>query len=125
MAFKAKKIVTILLSLLISNPAYACDFSTVKKVDGGFLYSSDCHKEIGKRLDELDLRREQVNLLKSNVDLYKDTADLQKQRQELWFDEAKSLEQKIKNTDRDNKIENALFFSLGVLLMYGATRAVR
>ena len=40
----------ILISIiLLMNTAFAeCDFETIKKVKGGYLYSRECHIEVGK-----------------------------------------------------------------------------
>ena len=95
-----------------------CDFSKdVTKTKDGYLYSADCHKEVGRHVQVEEKRKEQVEKLEKALEL-KDLAIVTShERIELWRDTSFKLE------DRVNAIENLkeknkwIYFGLGILVM--------
>lgn len=115
-----KAIITVIL--LLSSVSQACVWSTIKKVDGGYLYSRECHIEVGRSLNELDLRVEQVNELEKALSAQKEATKAEMERGDLWYSEAKKLENYIKQQEMSAPVKNTLYFLLGVGVMYGASR---
>lgn len=120
----------LILILLIPQLAFAeCDYSTVKKVDNGYLYSTECHKATGKALKELNIREEQVENLKKTIKL-KDLALVTADSRILNYQEVA-----YKNTERLNRLnsvqskQNMLYFIGGIVLstlsVYAASKAIR
>lgn len=117
----AQKTIVVLL-LLLSSITEACDWSTIKKVDGGYLYSKSCHIEVGRSLNELDLRSEQVIELEKALLAQKEVVKAEVERGDLWYSEAKKLENHIKAEEASAPYKKALYFILGAGVMYGASR---
>lgn len=115
-----KKLVTLILatSLLTSNIVFAdCKWAEgVKKVEGGYLYSSDCHGRVGILVKDLEDREIEVVNLRKGLEL-KDLA-LKKadERITLWRDESyEQFERLQKQTEFARKNET-LWFVLGVVV---------
>lgn len=108
--------------LCVSSLSEACVWSTIKKVDGGYLYSRDCHIQVGMTLEELDLRTQQAVELQKALDSQKDATRAETGRADLWYNEAKKLDNHIKAQDTAAPFKNAMWFVLGAGLMYGASR---
>lgn len=110
-----------LLSLVfLINPSSSfaqCDWADgVKKTsDGNFVYSKDCHIQVGVSLEELDLRRKQVQELSKSVELKDLALSYSEQRTQLWMDSS------LKMNDRLNQYESArssapwIYFGVGVV----------
>lgn len=114
-----------LIFLFVSSFSYAeCDWKTITKTSEGYLYNRECHIEVGKSLEELDIRRNQVELLKKSSDLYQQALSLEQQRSDIWYKQAQSLEKKIGDQKVYSDLEKVGYFALGVLVMYGAVQAV-
>jgi hypothetical protein len=120
--------VTILLSPTVSLAE--CDFAKgITKVEGGYLYSTDCHKKVGKLQEDLKDREEQVAKLEKTIEL-KDLAIVtQERRVQLWMDTSFKLEDRVNTMDRLKSSNQLLYFGLGVLTtslaVWGAGQLVR
>lgn len=110
---------------ILSSISSACDWKTIIKTDQGYLYSKECHIQVGKTLQELEIKRQQVELFKSSSELFKQSYDLEKERSALWYKEAQDLENSIHNKKAYSDLEKVTYFALGVFVMYGAIQAVK
>lgn len=114
------------LIFVFSQFTYAsCNWGTISKTADGYLYSRDCHLEVGKALEDLDLKNQQVDILKQSRDLYRQSYQNENERAELWFNKAKNLQDSQYKQHLYNDLEKVLYFSLGVVVMYGAVKAVK
>lgn len=102
-----------------------CDWKTINKTTEGYLYSKECHIEVGKTLQELDIKKQQSDLYKNSSDLYKQSYELEKQRSDLWYKESQELEKTIKQDRMFSEIQKVTYFSLGAFIMYSAIMAVK
>lgn len=124
----------ILVFLLIPNLAFAeCKWATGvagpylwndKLQDGYMAYSIDCHKRVGKLVqDEDDLKLENTELRKS-LEL-KDLAIQNSYKEiDLWKVEAMNQNDKLNKVQKASRIEKWVWFGLGVVVtgaaVYGA-----
>lgn len=113
-----KRIVILVCALQIANPALGCEFSKdiQRNEDGTYTYTRDCHVEVGKKLDELDIRLLQIEDLKSSLDL-KDLA-LQKseERIELWRETSFKLEDRVNKIEKYKSQQQWYWFALGIVV---------
>lgn len=102
-----------------------CDWKTITKTDNGYLYSRECHLAVGKNLTELDNKKQQSDLFRNSSDLFKQSYELEKERADLWYKESKDLEKTINSNRNYSEFQKVAYFSLGLLVMYGAVQAVK
>lgn len=113
--------IKLLLILLISINCYAeCDFSTIKKTNDGFLYPQDCHRLVGKLIQDNKDYKQQILEYDQLLKLSKDHIELEHQRAELWKTTSLNLKNRIDNISWSNKSSDYIHFGAGVLIMLGA-----
>lgn len=108
MALKA-----LILSLLLSSNALACQWSTItRNEDGSYRYPRLCHIEVGKSLERVDLLQSKVVLLEKQLSYSTEIIDLERRRTELWLEMANEADKQVK------KLETERYFwaAGGVLL---------
>lgn len=118
---KMKKALSLLMSLtvlLASVNSYAeCKWADgIKKAEGGFLYSNDCHKRVGKIVQDLEDREVEVVNLRKGLEL-KDLA-LQKsdERIMLWRNESyEQYDRMMRQSELANR-NQYLWFVLGIVV---------
>lgn len=118
-----KKILTVLLSstiVLAGMPVYAndCDFKKdIQKLDEeNYKYTTDCHKEVGKRVKKLILKEKQVEKLEEVIEL-KDIAIVKgHERTELWMQTSYKLEDRVNAAERIKEKQQWYWFVLGVVV---------
>lgn len=121
----------IALFLIITTSGFAeCNLATdIKKVEGGYLYSVDCHLLNGKVYKELDARREQVDKLEKAIELKDLAIDLQVKRVDLWQRTADSMENKLNHYEKLSTLDRVFHFTLGVfatgIAVYGASKLAK
>lgn len=124
------KILPIFLSAIItfhlnSTALAACDFSTgITQTEKGFLYTPDCHREVGRISKENEDRKEQAELYRKALDLKDIAMDAQRERADMWRDTSFKLEDKLSSIERFKRNNELLYFGLGVVLTVGAGWAV-
>lgn len=110
-----KKIYLILVVLSLSFQINAkCDWSTIKTTDQGYLYSKECHIEVGKIVEEVELRKKQVEELNKTItfkDLAMTKAD---ERIVLWRDTSFELEERIVKQRKWSAYNDYLWFGGGI-----------
>ena len=116
----------ILIFILVSSVSHAdCDWKTIAKTQEGYLYSRECHIEVGKTVEELDIKRKQSDMFRQSSDLFKQSYELEKERADLWYKEARDLEKSLSSKKSYVELQQIAYFSLGLLAMYGAVQAVK
>lgn len=112
--------VIVSLSFLLhvtASPVLACDFSNdIQKVGDKYQYSVECHKEVGKRLDELEIRKEQVKELNKSIELKDLALTLEQQRVDRWMDTTIKLEDRVNTIDKLRERNKLLYIGLGVVM---------
>ena len=112
------KIVAYLVVLLFSSNVLfsgTCDWSTIKEQDNKYVYSEDCHREVGKLVKESEIRKEQVEKLNKAIELKDLTIQKQEERVELWMNTSEKLEKKVTSWERWKEAHQWMYFGLGVL----------
>ena len=122
-----KKILSSLIvtSLLASNVAWAeCDFSTIKKVPEGYLYTKECHVQVGKNVKELKAKKEEVKELRKAIELKDLALKVSYDRVERWQTTTFKLEDRVNTIEKYNDAQKVLYFVIGVgvtsLAVWGA-----
>lgn len=107
---------TLFLVFLISfNSFAACDFKTgIKEVDGQFVYSKDCHLEVGRLVKEEKQRDEQVGELKKAIELKDLALDKADQRVMLWRKETYEQHKYLERQQTMSEYQKWIYFGLGV-----------
>ena len=122
-----KLICTVLAMTMFANVAMAdCKWAEgTKKVEGGYLYTPECHGRVGILVKDLDDRAVEVEALRKTIELKDLTIQKADERTQLWRDTTFKVE------DRLTKIENAadtnkwVYFGLGVLSVFAAGYAAK
>jgi hypothetical protein len=78
-----------------------CDNATIKEVNGEYIYSKDCHKEVGKNIRDIKLK-----------DLI---IEKQEQRIELWSNKTYELEKEINSLERWKEVNKWIYYGLGAV----------
>lgn len=115
-----KKLISILtLVIMLGNSAIAaCDFATgIKQVDGGFLYTSECHQRVGKMVKDLDDREAEVGKLTKALELKDLALTAQERRADLWMNTSMKLEDKLNTIERYSTTTQWIYYGLGILTM--------
>lgn len=125
-----KKLITILMViLLLPISAFAeCDFTDgkgVSKVEGGYLYTKECHIAVGQMKYDLGVSTEQLGKLNKALDLKDLAISKADQRADLWQSATFKLEDRINTIDQMRSSNNWMYFGLGVLTVFVAGYAAR
>lgn len=114
-----KNLVSSLLILsVLSSPAYAeCDFSKdIEKLpDGRYAYSVDCHRHVGKMVEDLKDKDDQIAGLTKSISLKDLAIQTNEQRASLWMDTSLKLENRVNTMESMKSTNQWLYFGLGVL----------
>lgn len=122
-----KKLINLILVVtMISSTAFAeCKWAEgVKKADGGYLYTIDCHARVGVTLKDNDDYKIEVKELRKTIE-FKDLA-LKKadERTEEWMKATYKLEERVDKIESAANKTKWLYFILGVVAtsaaVYGA-----
>jgi len=110
--------ILIIIMLMVSLPAYgSCDFSLgIKEIEGGYLYTPECHREVGKKLLDLKDREKQIELYKEVINLKDLQISKEQQRADLWKNTAFKLEDRMVSIQRFDRWEDWLYFGAGVFV---------
>ena len=115
-----KKLFTLILatSLITSNVAFAeCKWTDgVKKVEGGYLYSNECHGRVGVLIKDLEDRETEVVNLRKGLelkDLALKTAD---ERTMLWRKESYDQYDYLMKQQQLSRKNETLWFVLGIVV---------
>ena len=111
-----KKLFTVLVLLMSFNVTATCDFKSVKKVGADtFIYTKECHLEVGKLVKVEKIRKGQVADLNKSITL-KDLAITKADaRISLWKDTTYKLEDRMLKQRKYSRLNNTLIFGSGVL----------
>jgi len=114
-----------LLLILALIPQFAfgtCDFAKgiVPGPNKTFIYSEACHQEVGKLVQENKIQAQQVTDLTKAISLKDLSLQESDKRAQTWFDTSGTLEHRLQEVDKIEKIDSWLYFGLGVLAT-GAT----
>lgn len=118
------KVISLILSvsMFVSTISYAeCDFSTgITKVDNGYLYTIECHKEVGKLVKDNADQATQINYLKEAMKYQDDMIAKERQRAELWRDYSYKAEDRMMSLQKYNQMSGWLYFGLGIVTTVAA-----
>jgi len=96
------------------NSMANCDWKTIKKTSQGFIYSSECHIEVGKLVRSEKLLKEQVSGLHKQIDL----GDLKYSKQveitDKWRKTSYSLEDRVIKSYKLTSFGNKINFLYGM-----------
>lgn len=110
------------MTVLLVNPAIACDWKTIRKVgDSGYLYSADCHKSVGQlknKAEELEKanseRQKQVEKLGKTIELKDLALDKADQRIINWRNETYNQHDRLLRQQKLAKYNDWLYFGGGI-----------
>ena len=96
----------------------------ITKTEKGFLYTKDCHTQVGKVIKENESRKEEIKELRKTIKLKDLAINTQIQRVEMWQTTTFKLEDRIITYRKLDRYENTLWFVLGIVVtgaaVYGA-----
>lgn len=111
-----KKLISLLILLPYFLFAGECDWKTIKKQDGGYLYTIDCHIKVGELVQTDPLQKEEINILKSIIDSHKELLEIEQNRSNLWKTHALDLEKDLQTKKKWEKYSFWINFTLGVVV---------
>lgn len=110
----------LVFTMVLVSPLKAlaeCDFATgITKVEGGYLYTTECHKKVGKVVADLKDREEQVAKLNETIKLKDLALDFSDKRNTKLMETVTKMDDKLDSIDRYNSTSKWLHFGLGVVV---------
>lgn len=88
-----------------------------KNQDGTYTYSRDCHVEVGRDLEELDIRKEQNEVYKKIVTLKDLQIEDYQKRSDLWKNTSVDLSDRLSKIENTRNTDKILYFGLGIATM--------
>lgn len=121
---KMKRLISSLcLVTLLYNPLYACDWGSIQSQGSSYIYTADCHKEVGKLVNKVkELESANLERQKESERLYgaikmKDLAlDKADQRIMTWRNETYSQHERLLRHEKMSKYNDWAYFGGGVLI---------
>ena len=106
-----KKSLIILVLLPYSNFCYGaeCDWKTIVKITGGYLYTIDCHTQVGLDLKTIDNLHQIIEVKDNIIELYK-------QKSDLWKNTSDDLTKKITSISTMSNLEKICYFAAGFFM---------
>jgi len=104
----------LLVLCLCINICLGCDWKSVKKVEGGFLYSKECHVEVGRLVVSEDLRIQQINKYEDSIKLKDLAIGKANERIDLWKKTSLSLEQRVIKQYKFSEYNKYMWFIGGI-----------
>jgi hypothetical protein len=125
-----KKLLSVIITLLLTINAFSCDFSTIQQQGDNFVYNKDCHLEVGhlvkenssqkQQLDELkkanDSRTEESAHLRKSIQLKDLALDKADERVSKWREESYNQNDRLLRQDRLSGYTNWFYFGGGVAI---------
>lgn len=114
-----KRIIALVLSIsLFGTSALAdCEWSTgIKQVEGGYLYSNDCHGRVGVLVKDLEDRESEVKALREGLRLKDLALDVADKRTMLWREESYEQFDRLQKQIESSKKNDTLWFVLGIVV---------
>jgi hypothetical protein len=118
MAQKSIKILIALIMTFSVSTAFgkSCDTATIKKIEEGYLYSTECHTRVGEVLEENDFKDARIIILERRLELRDKMLENADQRTELWMETALALEEHHHRKNKWSTLEKWAYFSLGIIV---------
>lgn len=114
---KLFKMLLIMCMIVSINLSYAdCNWSSIEEVEGGYLYSTDCHIKVGKLVKESKLREEQVKELNKTIELKDLSLSKANERIDNWRNTTYELEDRIMKQRKWSIYNDYLYFGGGIAL---------
>jgi hypothetical protein len=93
-----------------------CDFSTGVQSSGtGYLYTKECHKKVGKLVEDADKREKQVEHLEKALDLKDLALNKADERNGLLRESLYKVEDRVNTMEKLQESNKVLYFIGGVL----------
>jgi len=110
---------------LLTNAHASCNVKTdiVKQANGTRIYSLDCHKMVGKLIQDEKDRKEQIEHLNKTISLKDLSLDLSHKRADLWQKEADNQYNLLQKHAKMRRYSTYLLFGGGVLAGFAAVWA--
>ena len=111
-----KALAVLLIALqTVSIPAYAgCDFATVQKTAGGYLYSTECHVAVGELRETNRLLVAEVAELRTGAEKLQLAYNYLNTDRDQWRDSALLVGEKFDKYQGLSSTQNSIFLGLGV-----------
>jgi len=112
---------------MFSNVALAdCKWADgIKKTEGGYLYTPECHAKVGVTLRDNDDLKIEVKELRKTIELKDLAIKTADQRTQEWMDTSFKLEKRIDNIESAANKNKWVYYGLGVLTVFAAGYAAK
>jgi hypothetical protein len=106
----------ILIAILLPTISFAeCNFKSVIKTESGYVYSTECHKRVGKLVKQEPLFLAEIESLNKRI-TFKDLQIKEyEKKSELWRSTAIDLEKAYNRRSTLSEYSKFLYLGLGVL----------
>lgn len=101
----------------------ACNFSTIQKTEQGYLYSKECHIEVGRLVKSEPLYKVEITSLRKTIELKDLRINKEVARAEMWRKTAIDVEKSYNMRKNMSDIQKYLYMGLGVIVSGGAIYA--
>lgn len=118
-----KYLITLFISLSLSFNTIACDWSTIKKQGNSFVYSAECHDQVGKLADSEKERKKQVEKLEQSIELKDLALTTAEKRVELWKKTTYEVEDRALRYKKFANLTKYGWFAMGVISVFASAYA--
>lgn len=108
----------LIISMFFSNVTFAdCKWAEgVKKVEGGYLYSNECHGRVGKMVQDLEDRETEVVNLRKGLELKDLVIQKADERIISWRNESYEQYDRLQKEIDHSRKNDMLWFALGIFV---------
>jgi hypothetical protein len=104
----------LIILLFLFHQIFACDWATIEEKDGNYIYSKDCHIEVGRLVAKEKYYLKEIDVLKELNSSHKELLMIQMDRTNLWKDYSQEIEQRYTSVKRSEKLNFWINFGLGI-----------
>jgi len=121
-----KNIIVLVLTFILTTQSVlaTCDWKTIQETPQGYLYSKNCHIEVGRLVKSEKLLKEQIAALNKQITLKDLQFNKQSEITDKWRKTSYSLEDRViksyKLSSFSNKLNFVGGFVLAILSVYAA-----
>ena len=109
-------LLVVTLTLTMQSVLATCNWSSIKQKGNTFIYSKECHLEVGRLVKTSKIKEEQVKKLNETIKLRELSLDYSNKRVDLWKKTTFEVEDRFNKQVRIGSLGNKMYFVGGVLL---------
>ena len=110
-----KKLVALLLivSTTLYSTALGCNFDSIQKVNGGYLYPVECHLAAGKAFSDVSSMTKEIEAMKKAITLQDLALSTANKRADMWMETSLKTQEALATYEKYRDFDGWVKFGLG------------